>query len=82
MKKATRSLGGHFKKEKQILKGFSRLLRRKKYIKKRQEAFSHFKKENQKLKDFCRLLQRRKHIRKRQKEWEVILKILRKNNKN
>jgi hypothetical protein len=42
MKKATRSLGSHFKdfkKEKQMLKSFSRLLRKRKYMKKRQEAF-------------------------------------------
>jgi hypothetical protein len=38
MKKETRTLGGHFKdlkKEKQKLKGFCRLLRRRKRMKKR-----------------------------------------------
>jgi hypothetical protein len=71
MKKDTRSLGGHFKdfkKEKQKLKGFCPLLRRRKHMKKATKRkgshFKNFKNKKQKLKILGWLLRRRKQMMK------------------
>jgi cell division protein ZapA (FtsZ GTPase activity inhibitor) len=67
------------------LKGFCRILGKRKYMKKATRSlerhFKNLKKENQKLNSVCRLLRRKKHMKKATKSLKSYFKNFKKKTK-